>query len=174
MPDRMVEREEDPAPRLSICSGRPSWRPSESSTRVRRDHRNRRYASGDRHSGESDHGDELAPAARAPAGDGEGRHEDGRVELHRDPDPDHNRAPPQTAGQREEECADDERRRDKIEPRQDHPAEEKRDERDDGEREPSLGRSSDGASVQGRGEQEHAHRTDNRHLGGEHDAVRGD
>ena len=111
------------------------------------------------------------PRARQPATARSGTRQ--AVELHRNPDSHHDGAPSQTAGQHEDDRAGDERGRDEVESRQDHAAEEGRDERDDGEREPSLV-PRPAQHVEPLGEQEHADPTGDRHLRGEHGTVRGE
>ena len=69
-------------------------------------------------------------------------------------------------------AARDERRRDEIEARQDHAPEQQRHERDDGQRDATVGNAGPEPAETG-GEEEHADRPGERHLRGEDDAEGG-
>ncbi len=138
---------------------------------VRRDDQERQVGEGDRRDRQAEHDGQLAPPAPSPGDHPEQRNEDGRVELDRDPDPDYERPGTETAAQDEQEGSRDERCRDEVEARQDHAAEQQRDERDHAERNPAIGLGAP-EPVKGRGEEEHADRAGDGHLGREHDAVR--
>ena len=159
-----------PAPRLSICSGRPTCRPSESSTPSGAITRNPAYASTIGAAARPSDDRELAPSATPPRVDRERRQEEGRIELDRCRDPDDERGRSATPRQRERERSDDERRRHEVEPGQDHAAEQQRRERDHGEREDALppGKIE---TAEGDVEDEHAQHADDRHLRDEHDPV---
>ncbi len=139
---------------------------------VRRDEKKRNVGDGHGRSDERQHRRELtlAGCAPAPPGDADERDEDGRIELDDDPDPDDEGAGAEPAGDEKEHRAGDERRRNEVEARQDHTAEEKWDERDDKQREAAVGLARAEPTEAG-GEEEHADRPGHRHLRGEHHAV---
>ena len=137
-------------------------------SRARRpgDQKEREVREHDRSGRERDDHGELAPAAPSPGDDAEQGQEQHRVELDRDPDTDDERACPKAA--RGEQCqrAGDEGGGEKVEPREDHAAEESGDEGDGGERDVPVGDRTV-ETAQPLAHEQDTERPDNGHLGHE-------
>ena len=165
-PERLVEREQH-----ACADALDLQRPAELASdgvehAVRGDQQEREVREHDRSGRERDDHGELAPAAPSPGDDAEQGQEQHRVELDRDPDTDDERACPKAA--RGEQCqrAGDEGGGEKVEPREDHAAEESGDEGDGGERDVPVGDRTV-ETAQPLAHEQDTERPDNGHLGHE-------